>query len=96
MIKGLEPVDEILKQSNKLVNISVRTKSKKYHNCVFVGRSLEGVVRFSCLLNISSRFGINVEGNDKRYNFHVIAINPYIVFLVVAESAIDHFLLPCC
>ena len=64
-------------------------ESRKYQNCVFVGRGLEGRARFACLRGTRDRFRIDVEGSDKRYNFTLLAANPTCPRLAVAESPID-------
>lgn len=74
---------------SRCIGDGILYESKKYHNCVFVGRNLDGMAKFACLRSTSSGFRIDIEGSDKRYNFHVSAINPDSVFLIVAESPID-------
>ena len=64
-------------------------ESRKYQNCVFVGKDLEGCVRFACLQGTRDRFRIDVEGSDKRYNFYLPADTADCPRLAVAESPID-------
>ena len=60
-----------------------------YHNCVFVGRDIEGRARFACLRGTRDGFRIDVKGSDKRYNFCLLAADPKCPRLAVAESPID-------
>jgi len=64
-------------------------ESRKYQNCVFVGRDTEGRARFACLRGTRDNFRIDVAGSDKRYNFALLAADPACPRLAVAESAID-------
>ena len=64
-------------------------ESRKYQNCVFVGRDTTGRARFACLRGTQDNFRIDVEGSDKRYNFSLLAADPECSRLAVAESPID-------
>lgn len=64
-------------------------ESRRYHNCVFVGRDIEGRARFACLRGTRDGFRIDVKGSDKRYNFSLLAADPKCPRLAVAESPID-------
>jgi len=64
-------------------------ESRKYQNCVFVGRDTESRARFACLRGTRDNFRIDVEGSDKRYNFALLTANPACPRLAVAESPID-------
>jgi len=64
-------------------------ESRKYQNCVFVGKDPEGRARFACLRGTRDNFRIDVEGSDKRYNFFLLASDPACPRLAVAESPID-------
>ena len=64
-------------------------ESRRYQNCVFVGRDLEGNPRFACLRGTRDSFRMDVEGSDKRYNFSLLAADPKCPWLAVAESPID-------
>ena len=64
-------------------------ESKKYQNCVFVGKDPHGVARFACLRGTRDNFKLDVEGSDKRYNFCLASANPDCAQLAVAESPID-------
>jgi len=48
-------------------------ESRKYQNCVFVGRDTTGRARFACLRGTRDNFRIDVEGSDKRYSFALLA-----------------------
>ena len=64
-------------------------ESRRYQNCVFVGRDTEGRARFACLRGTRDNFRIDVESSDKRYNFSLPAADPKCPRLAVAESPID-------
>ncbi len=64
-------------------------ESRKYQNCVFVGKDPAGHARFACLRGTRDNFRIDVEGSDKRYNFSLLAADPECSRLAVAESPID-------
>ncbi len=64
-------------------------ESRRFHNCVFVGKDLEGRARFACLRGTQDKFRMDVEGSDKRYNFALLAADPACHRLAVAESPID-------
>ena len=64
-------------------------ESRRYQNCVFVGRDMEGRARFACLRGTRDSFRMDVEGSDKRYNFSLLAADPNCPRLAVAESPID-------
>ena len=64
-------------------------ESRKYQNCVFVGKDITGRARFACLRGTRDNFRLDVEGSDKRYNFALLATDPACPRLAVAESPID-------
>ena len=64
-------------------------ESRRYQNCVFVGRDTEGKARFACLRGTRDSFRMDVESSDKRYNFSLLAADPKCSRLAVAESPID-------
>lgn len=64
-------------------------ESRRYHNCVFVGKDVEGRARFASLRAMRGSFRMDVEGSDKRYNFALTAADPACPRLAVAESPID-------
>jgi len=64
-------------------------ESRKYQNCVFVGKDVMGRARFACLRGTQDSFRIDVEGSDKRYNFALLAADSACSRLAVAESPID-------
>ena len=64
-------------------------ESRRYQNCVFVGRDMEGRARFAGLRGTRDNFRMDVEGSDKRYNFALLASDPKCPRLAVAESPID-------
>jgi len=64
-------------------------ESRKYQNCVFVGKDMESRTRFACLRGTRDNFRMDVPGSDKRYSFSLLAADPDCPRLVVAESPID-------
>ena len=71
------------------IQASALYESRKYRNCVFVGRDPAGRARFACLRGTRDSFKLDVEGSDKRYNFCLLAADPQCPRLAVAESPID-------
>ena len=64
-------------------------ESKKYHNCVFVGRDASGHARSAFLRGTRGDFRMDVPGSDKRFHFFLPAGNEDCSRLAVAESPID-------
>ena len=64
-------------------------ESRKYQNCVFVGRDPSGHPRFAALRGTRDSFKLDAEGSDKRYSFCLPASDPACPRLAVAESPID-------
>lgn len=64
-------------------------ESFRYHNCVFVGRDMEGKARFACLRGTFGDFKMDVPGSDKRFNFCLASPSPDCQKVAVFESAID-------
>lgn len=64
-------------------------ESRKYHNCVFVGRDTEGKARSAFLRGTKDGFKMDAAGSDKRYHFCLAAADPACSRLAVAESPID-------
>lgn len=83
-IRGIHP--ELLQAC---IRAGTLYESRRYQNCVFVGRDPEGCARFACLRGTRDNFRIDVEGSDKRYNFSLLAADPNCPRLAVAESPID-------
>ncbi len=64
-------------------------ESRKYHNCVFVGRDTSGRARSAFLRGTRGDFRMDVPGSDKRFHFFLPAGNEDCSRLAVAESPID-------
>lgn len=64
-------------------------ESRKYQNCVFAGKNMEGRARFGCLWVTRDNFRMDMESSDKRYNFSLLAVDPDCPRLAVAECPID-------
>lgn len=64
-------------------------ESRRYQNCVFVGRDPAGKARYACLRGTHGDFKMDVDGSDKRYGFFLPASDQESPFLAVAESPID-------
>lgn len=64
-------------------------ESRRYHNCVFVGRDLGGKARYAFLRGIHGDFKQDVEGSDKCYSFYFPAVDPGSPYVSVAESPVD-------
>lgn len=64
-------------------------ESRKYQNCVFVGRDKEGKARSAFLRGTKDSFKMDAAGSDKRFHFCLRGSDPDCSRLVVAESPID-------
>ena len=64
-------------------------ESKKYHNCVFVGKDKEGKARFACMRGTMGDYKADAPGSDKRFNFCLPSSDPSSGLLAVFESPID-------
>lgn len=64
-------------------------ESRRYHNCVFVGRDREGTARYAFQRGTYGGFKNEVEGSDKRYSFSLPSAQRDSPYLAVAESPID-------
>lgn len=66
-------------------------ESEPYHNAVFLGTDDKGIVKFASMRGTYDKdgraFKCDVEGNDKRYGFHVEKEGSQ--FIAVFEAAID-------
>ena len=82
--RGIDP--ELL---SVCMEAGILYESRRYQNCVFVGRDPTGRARFACLRGTRDNFKVDVEGSDKRYNFSLLAAGPACSRLAVAESPID-------
>ncbi len=64
-------------------------ESRRYQNCVFVGKDPEGNPRSASLRGTRDKFRLEAEGSDKRYSFSLPAAGLACPRLAVAESPID-------
>jgi len=64
-------------------------QSKKYQNCVFIGKDVQGRARSASLRGTRDNFRQEVAGSDKRYGFCLPASDVDCPRLAVAESPID-------
>ena len=64
-------------------------ESRKYQNCVFVGKDPKGNPRSASLRSTRDDFRMDVQGSDKRYSFALLADDTNCPRLAVAESPID-------
>jgi len=83
-IRGID--SEII---DKCIDANILYESKKYSNCVFVGRDGTNTPRFACIRSTVSNFRQDIEGSNKKYCFNISSNNNDSRFLVVAESPID-------
>lgn len=54
---------------SRCIAAGILYESRRYQNCVFVGRDPSGMAQFACLRGIHGGFKMDVEGSDKRYSF---------------------------
>lgn len=81
--RGIDP--DII---SRCISAGVLYESRRYQNCVFVGKDPSGTARFACLRGIYDGFKLDVEGSDKRYSFSLSPFHPC-GSVAVAESPID-------
>ncbi len=74
---------------SRCIGQGILYESRKYRNCVFVGRDMEGAARYAFLRGIGSGFKGDVAGSDKRYGFYVPAVCRDCSSVAVTESPID-------
>lgn len=78
--------------SYEVIDFCIQTgrlyESLPYRNCVFVGRDLDGKIRYAALRSITGDYKGDATGSDKRYSFS-IAENRNAQSVHVFESAID-------
>lgn len=74
---------------SRCIGEGILYESRRYHNCVFVGREPSGKARYAFQRGIYGEFKGDVEGSDKRYGFFLSAADQGSPFLTVAESPID-------
>lgn len=82
--RGIDP--EII---HLCIQAGILYESRKYHNCVFVGRDKAGAARFACMRGTMSDFKLDVEGSDKRFGFCLPSCAPPSRFVAAFESPID-------
>lgn len=73
---------------SRCIEMNILYESRRYQNCVFVGRDPSGTARFACLRGTYGSFKMDVEGSDKRYSFCLSPAHPC-GSVAVAESPID-------
>lgn len=74
---------------SRCIRAGIFYESRKYHNCVFVGRDKAGKARFACLRGTMGDFKGDVPGSDKRFNFCFPARDPDCRTVEAFESAIE-------
>jgi len=82
--RGIDP--ELI---NVCMQAGILYESRKYQNCVFIGRDSEGNPRSASLRGTRDGFRMDVQGSDKRYSFALLASDADCPRLAVAESPID-------
>lgn len=81
--RGIDP--DII---SRCILAGILYESRRYQNCVFVGRDPSGMARFACLRGVYDGFKLDVESSDKRYSFCLSPSHPC-RSVAVAESPID-------
>lgn len=74
---------------SRCIGLGILYESRKYQNCVFVGRDLEGKARYACIRGTGSSYKGEAEGSDKRYGFCLPSQDRECRSVVVAEGPID-------
>lgn len=71
------------------IGMGILYESRRYHNCVFVGRDRSGNARYAFLRGTHGDFRQDVDGSDKRCSFYLPAAEPDSPYVAVAESPVD-------
>ena len=74
---------------SRCIGLGILYESRKYRNCVFVGRDRAGSPRYACLRGTDSQYKGEAAGSDKRYGFFLPPQDGKCVSVSVAESPID-------
>lgn len=74
---------------SRCIGLGILYESRRYHNCVFVGRDQTGEARYAFLRGIHGDFKQDVEGSDKCYSFYLPAADSGSPYVSVAESPVD-------
>lgn len=74
---------------SRCIGLGILYESRKYRNCVFVGRDPEGKARYACIRGTGSPYKGEAEGSDKRYGFCLPSWDRECRSVAVSESPID-------
>ena len=74
---------------NRCMENGTLYESKRYHDCVFVGKDRAGKARYAYQRGTEGGFKKEVAGGDKRYGFCILSANPESPYLAVAKTPID-------
>ncbi len=74
---------------SRCIGEGILYESRRFCNCVFVGRDQAGKARYACLRGTRGPFRTDVEGSDKRFGFCLPAADTQSRSVAVAESPID-------
>ncbi len=74
---------------SRCIGLGILYESRRYHNCVFVGRDPGGTARYACMRGIRSQYKGEAAGSDKRYGFCLPSQDQGSLSVTVAESPID-------
>lgn len=74
---------------SRCIGLGILYESRKYRNCVFVGKDRAGNPRYACLRGTDSQYKGEAAGSDKRYGFFLPLQGGECVSVAVTESPID-------
>ena len=74
---------------SECLNAGTLYESRRFQNCVFIGKDTAGHPRFACLRGTRENFKRDAPGSDKRFGFCLPASDSGCPRLAVAESPID-------
>lgn len=74
---------------NLCIGGGILYESRRYHNCVFVGRDPKGRARYAFQRGTYGEYKGDAEGSDKRYGFCLPAADRKCGRVAVAESPVD-------
>lgn len=74
---------------SRCIGLGILYESRRYRNCVFVGKDPEEKPRYACIRGTGNQYKGEAEGSDKRFGFCLPSQDRGCSSVTVAESPID-------
>lgn len=71
------------------IKLGIIYESANYHNCVFVGKNMDNIIKYATLRGTGERFVQDVCGSEKKYGFSIPPRENASKSLLIFESPID-------